>query len=95
MSTRDAYVEKFKAELDQWNADIDKLEAKARAAEADSKINYQKHLEELRARRDKAREKLEQVQSAGDEAWDDLKSGADEAWNAARDAVRSAMQRFQ
>ena len=29
-ANRDAYVNKLRAKLDEWNADIDKLEAQAR-----------------------------------------------------------------
>ena len=45
MSERDVYVEKTKAMLDQWNAEIDKTKAKIDEAAADSKIRYQKQLE--------------------------------------------------
>ena len=34
---RDAYVQKLKAQLDEWNADINKLEAKSDQAEAGRK----------------------------------------------------------
>lgn len=32
MTSKDAYVEKLHAKLDEWSADIDKLKAKADAA---------------------------------------------------------------
>ena len=50
MSERDAYVEKMKAKLDEWNAEIDRLEAKARGAEADARLRYNKQIESLRTR---------------------------------------------
>ena len=34
MTSRDEYVEKAKAQLDQWNTEIDKLQAKMKDAEA-------------------------------------------------------------
>jgi len=73
MSTkRDAYVEKLKAQLDEWNTDIDKLAAKAAHAEVNAKIEYQNQLDDLRAKRDDVRDKLLAVQQAGDGAWEDL-----------------------
>ena len=37
MSTRDEYVAKMKHQLDEWNAEIDSLEAKVRQAKEDAK----------------------------------------------------------
>ena len=47
---RDAYVQKLKAQLDEWNADINKLEAKADQAEVRARIEYHKRIADLRAR---------------------------------------------
>ena len=38
-TTRDAYVQKVKAKLDEWNAEIDRLEAQARQKEADAQTS--------------------------------------------------------
>jgi len=51
MDKRDAYVQKLKAKLNEWNAEIDVLAAKADQAGADAKIAYHKRLEDLRAKR--------------------------------------------
>ncbi len=47
---RDAYVQKLKAQLDEWNTDINKLEAKVDQAEVGAKIEYHKRIADLRAR---------------------------------------------
>ncbi len=47
MSKKDAYVEKTKAQIDEWNAEIDKLQAVMRKADADAKIKYEKQIHEL------------------------------------------------
>ncbi len=38
--TRDAFVKKMKAKLDEWNAEIAKLESRARQHEADAQKAY-------------------------------------------------------
>jgi predicted nucleic acid-binding Zn-ribbon protein len=81
MSEREQYVEKAKARIDQWNADIEKLQAKAGEAKADAKIEYEKQLRELRAQRDEAKEKLDEIAKASDSAWDDMKAGFESAWD--------------
>lgn len=95
MTTRDAYIKKFKAQLEQWDAQIDRLEAKAREASADAKIEYEQQLRQIRERRDEARAKIDELRRAGGEAWEDIKDGADEAWTACRNAIEAASERFK
>jgi len=95
MAEKDAYVQKMQAKLDEWNAEIDKLKAKAAQAEADSRIEYQKQIQDLQERRQGAENKLAQVRQAGEGAWQDLKTGAQSAWDAMEDALKSARSRFK
>lgn len=95
MSMKEAYEKKLQAKLDEWNADIHKLKAKADAAEADAQLKYYKQIEELRTMQDAARKKLEELKDAGDDAWEDLKAGIDSAWDALHTSVKSAISRFK
>jgi predicted nucleic acid-binding Zn-ribbon protein len=95
MSTKDEFVRKMHAKLDQWNADIDALSAKAEHAEASARAEYHKQLEALRSKRDHARGKLSEVESASEGAWQDLKAGVELAWESVSEAVRSATARFK
>lgn len=92
---RDAYVEKLKAQIDKWNADIDGLQAKANQAGADAKVKMQKHIDDLKAKRQELEEKIKPIQKAGGEAWEDLKSGANQAFKALGEAVQAAKSRFK
>jgi uncharacterized coiled-coil DUF342 family protein len=94
MSNRDAYVAKIQAKLDAWNADIDKLEAKARAAQADARITLDQKLNELRSKRDEAAAKLQALRSAADDAWEDLKAGVELAWESLSESLQSAKSHF-
>ena len=94
MDYKDAYKQKLKARLDQWRADIDRLEAKAAEARADARLKYQSEVRDLRAMQDEAREKLKQLSKAQGEAWRDLQSGFETAWDALGQAVRRATDRF-
>jgi len=95
MSNRDAYEQKLQAKLDEWQAEIDKLWARARSAEADARIEREKEAERLEAKRDEVREKLKEMREAGDEAWDDLRDGAERAWKSFSDAFEKARSRFK
>lgn len=95
MSKRQAYEEKFKAQLDELNAKIDVLKAKAKQAEASAKADYHATIEDLLKKREKAQGKLKELRDAGDDAWEDMKQGVEESWTAFTAAVKSAASRFQ
>ncbi len=95
MSNRDAYIKKMKAKLDEWNADIAKIEAKAESAEADMKIKYHQKIDELKQQRQEATAKLVELQGSSDEAWGDIKAGLESAWDSLGNAVKSALSRFK
>lgn len=95
MEKKDAYVKKLHAKMDEWNAQIDKLAAKAQQAKADTKIAYEEDMEDLRAKRKKLKDKIEQVQKSSGDAWGDFKAGIELAWESLDTAVKSAAQRFK
>ena len=94
MDDRNAYKQKLEARLDQWRADIDKLEAKAAEAGADARIKYQSEVKNLRSKQDEAHKKIKKLGEAQGEAWKDLKSGFEAAWDDLGKAVRNASDRF-
>lgn len=95
MSNREEYVEKMKAKLDEISAEVSRLEAKAKGAEADLRIKYQSEIDQLKERREEAKLKLAEFQRAGDGAWQDLKIGMQGAWDILDEAVKSATERFK
>ena len=95
MSTKEEYIRKMHAKLDIWSAEIDSLAAKADQASAELKAGYHKQIEALNARREDARKKMAQLQSAGEGAWQDMKAGVELAWDAMGEAIDSAKSRFK
>jgi len=95
MSSKDEYIHRLQAKLEEWNAEIDKLTAKAGKVRADIKNEYSEQIETLRARQATARQKIEELQQAGEGAWEDLKSGIELAWTALGEAIDSARSRFK
>ena len=91
---RDAYVEKCKAQLDQLNAKVDLLQANAKEAGADARIKYEQELDQIREKREATRSKLDELQSASEDAWQDVKAGFERSWNAFSESVKRAVQRF-
>ena len=94
MSKRDEYVDKLKAQLDQWNTEVAKWEAKAQKTQAGARAEYEKQLKEVRRQRDQALEQMKKVQAATGDAWVDLVRGADDAWAKMREALEKARSHF-
>ena len=94
MTSRDEYLKKFKTNLDEWNAEITKLESNARNAQAEAKAQYDKQLEALREMRDDAQTNLSEMQKATAEAWDVMLQGSEKAWQAWGSAFENARSKF-
>lgn len=95
MTKRDEYVDKLKKQLDDWNAEAAKWEAKAKAAQANMRADYEKQLTAFRHQRDQALEQMRKVQASSGEAWQELVRGTDDAWAKMREAVEKARSQFK
>lgn len=93
--TRDEYVRKMHSQLDKWNGEIEKLVAQKDQVAKSALAEFGLRLDELRARRDKAKQQLEQLQQASETAWQDMKAGIELAWEALAEAVESARARYK
>lgn len=91
MTEREQYIDKAKAKLDQWNAEIGKFAAQVAGSDADAEVEYRKQLDEMRNQRDKAEAKLKELHDASD----DMKSGFDKAWDSISSAFDNIMSRFK
>ena len=94
MSNREEYIHKMQAKLEEWNADIATLTAKAGEVTADVKHEYREQIESLKIKQAGAREKIEELQHSGESAWVDLKTGIELAWSSMGEAIDSARSRF-
>jgi hypothetical protein len=89
---RKAHEEKLDAQLKEWSAQISLLKTKADNVKADAKI---KTIEALQRKQNEAKTKLQELKTAGDEAWEDLKTGAEKAWAEMTSAYHDASSRFK
>lgn len=95
MEDRQIYIDKMAAQLKEWDAEIRKMEAKADAAKADLKTDYQQQISELRRKKQEAQKKLTQIQEAGEGAWDELKDGLEQSWKTLESSVKNALAKFR
>jgi multidrug resistance efflux pump len=95
MGTRDEYLEKLKSQLDVWNGEVSKWEAKVKSAQAEIKPQYEQQLELMKQHRESAMYQMKLLQDAAGDAWMELARGADEAWATFREAVEKASGHFR
>jgi len=80
MDTRDAFIAKLKAQLDEWDVELDQMEACARKAQTDQQIAYHEHIADIRQHRDDFQQRLAQIQQATGNAWEEMTQGVEDAW---------------
>ncbi|MFH1821916.1 MAG: hypothetical protein ABH852_05720 [Methanobacteriota archaeon] len=95
-STKDKYVEKREAEIGKWNADLEDLEAKIKAAGVDAEATraHEEHINALRQQREEAKAKLAEIQAAKDDKWEDLKDGLESVWTSITDGFEKVKAKF-
>jgi hypothetical protein len=91
---RKEFIDRLATQLREWDAGIDKFEAKAHQIQADTKNEFHKHVGELREKKAAAQERFEELKSSGDDAWSELKSGAELAFDIMKDSFQAAMSKF-
>jgi predicted nucleic acid-binding Zn-ribbon protein len=95
MSSREEYVRKMQAKLEEWNTDIDSLTTKAHEVSDDVRREINDQIAVLQAKQVAAQQKFEELTKNGDSAWEDLKAGIDLAWTAIGESIDSAKSRFK
>ena len=92
---RDAYIQRLKSMLDEWNVEIDRLAEREDKAGSNAKIEYHKKLDELRAKRDDIKIRIDAIQKSGDDAWEDLKFDLESSWEFLREGLSVFKSEFQ
>jgi len=80
LKDRKAYESTLDAQLAQWKADIDVLKAKAKRAEVNAMVSYDKAIDALQGKHDEAGRNLSKLKAASDEAWENVKDGTEKVW---------------
>ena len=95
MEIKDAYKQKMAAQLKEWTAQINLLEAKVGNAGADIKVKRAKQLHELRAKQRAASDKMKELEKASGEAWEQVKKTADKLWDDLKTGIADAHSKFK
>ncbi len=94
MMNREQTVTTLKQKLDQWNSDLDELERKVESFKDDRRDEAQNTIKQLRHQRDKAKDAVERLATAGDQAFNDLRDGVQTSLKAMSESITQARQRY-
>jgi recombinational DNA repair ATPase RecF len=95
MEIQNAYKQKMSAQLKEWGAQIDLMEAKAANVGADVEVKRAEELFELRAKLQTASQKMNEFEKTSGEAWEEVKVTADKIWEDLKAGVAAAHSKFK
>ena len=83
------------AQLREWNAQINLLEASLDKLGGDMRVKGAGELHELRARQRAAAEKMKELGKSTGEAWEQAKETADKMWDDFKAGLTDAQSKFK
>ena len=95
MNEKELYRQKYQAQLDEWKADVAKLQARAAGAKADAQIEMNRHVKELDQRMHEAGARLAELALASEEGWDSVRKNVEKTWDALKAGVGAAAAKFK
>lgn len=95
MEIQEAYKQKLAAQLNEWDAQINLLEAKIENVGSDMKVKRAQELHELRAKQRAATEKMHEFGKSSGEAWEQVKETADKIWDDLKVGIAEAQAKFK
>ena len=95
MEMQEAYKKKMEAQLKEWSAQIDLLEAKMENTGADLSVKRASALQELRTKQRAASEKMLELEKSTGAAWMQVKEAADKIWEDLKSGVADAHAKFK
>ena len=95
MEIQEAYKQKMAAQLKEWTAQIDLLEAKVENAGAGMAVKRAETLHVLRAKQRAAAEKMLELEKSSGEAWGKVKETADKIWEDLKAGIADAHSKFK
>jgi uncharacterized protein involved in outer membrane biogenesis len=95
MSTKEAYKQKINAELGLAQAKLVEFKAEAKNSAADVRVKYNEQLDELQLMLDTTKDKLKELDIAGEDAWEHLKEGIESGWESVGNAVQDMADKFK
>ena len=94
MEEKSEFKQKLDTQVNELEAQVDKLKLKAKEATEDAKEKYNELIDELEPKIAEGKAKLKELADTADDAWDDVKEGAASIWDQMKTTFRNVKDRF-
>lgn len=95
MELQNAYKQKMSAQLKEWSAQVNLLEAKVESAGAAMKLKRAEAVNELRAKQNAASEKMKELGRANGAAWEEARLTAEKIWDDLKTGIANTQDKFK
>ncbi|BAM05930.1 sll1863 family stress response protein [Leptospirillum ferrooxidans] len=95
MDSKEAYKQKLNAQIKEWNAQINLLNAKIENKGADMKLKYSKELDALKEKQDDVLQKIKELDESTTENWEKIKVTADQMLSDLKTGLNNAISRLK
>lgn len=90
----DAFINQMESQLQRFQGRIDEMRSQAEAMEGEAREAAQQHIAAIEEKQQQALQKLEELKSAGADAWEDVKRGLQTAVLRLNQAFQEAAAAF-
>jgi hypothetical protein len=95
MGLREDYQALMEKQLNEWKAQTERFKADAAQIQAHGKLQFEKHMETLRATQADAWENFNKLKGANESAWTEFKAHMEKAGGEVKAAVESMTANFK
>jgi len=89
------YIEKLTAMLNEMSTKIDELKVQANLGKAEARDELARQIKTLREQQSLVNKKLEELRGAGEEAWEEVKFGIENAIHDLKDGLKKALDKLK
>ena len=94
MGNREEYIDKLATRLKKWDAEISKLEEKAKNAKTDVKAKYTEKADELRAKKESIQQKVKDFGEANEDALGSVKKSIEDSLTNLTKSINDTFKKF-
>ena len=95
MPTKDEYLAKLKAQLDEWESDLAHLRDKAGEVSEDARESVDEQIAALKAKWEEGAARRQEILEAADDKWETIKDEAEEKWAELKVGVKDSIDRIK
>lgn len=95
MSERRNFLEKQKAQLEEWSKHLAQLRAQARKMQVEASVKFENAFEDLRDRIDAAQSRFESMARDGEETREEIRSRVNAIWEDLKKSLEKVNARLK